>query len=201
MRVASLVLLAALLAGCAGAPDTTTTTTPAAPAPCTPTGLHEHASFAVYLDNQSVSWNNAAFAFPRTGTLAGHVHPPATHTLHMEGGRTCTDVGGFFRTALKSTLTNDSLTLDDVIHGGRSVHDGANGSLRFLVGEPDAAWRATPQNQRHYQPASNVTWREVDDLAPLQPYDGEYLLVTFGHPTDADVRWQELSIPTQTAAE
>jgi len=203
MRFALLVLVALVLAGCATPSESPATTTgaPAARGGCTPTGLHEHASYAVFIENQSVSWNNAVFAYPRAGSLAGHIHPPNGHVLHMEGRTTCVTVGSFFATALATNVSQDALTLDHVVHDGRTVKTGSEGRLRFFLGEPPAEWKNLSQSQRHYLPSSNVTWSEVPDLPDLQPHDGEYLLMTFGKESDAAIRWQELSIPSQTAAE
>lgn len=164
---------------------------------CSPTGEHEHASYGVFVNNQSISWLDNRFAFGQTGELAGHLHMPSAHTAHLEGD--CTTMGRFFRDALLTTLTDSELTLDDVIHGGASYRDGDGGALRFFIGETPAGWSF--RDTREYLPASNVTWREVDGIAALQPYDGQYFLVTFGYADDARIREQQLSIPAQDIAE
>lgn len=201
MRFVLLVLLALLSAGCASPSESPASGSPSARGGCTPTGLHEHASFAVFIQNQSISWNNPTFAFPRAGTLAGHIHPPNAHVLHMEGRTTCVTVGSFFASTLATNVTKEAVTLDHVIHDGRTVKTGADGRLRFFLGEPPAEWKNLSQSQRHYLPASNVSWSEVLDLPDLQPHDGEYFLITFGREPDDAIRWQELSIPPQTSAE
>ncbi len=147
---------------------------------CTPTGLHEHASFRVFVRNESVRWTDARWDFGRgNGRLAGHIHLPSDHTIHIEGGRTaCTTVASFFRFGLASELRTDHLTLDDEQHGGAAVVDGQGGDLRFFL-----------------QTAANATWREAPDLPQRQPRDGDYLLVTFGTEGAGDIAWQESSVP------
>lgn len=167
---------------------------------CTPTGKHEHASYAVFVDNSSVSWEYPEFYFDNgAGRIEGHIHRGASHTMHMEGTTTCTTVGRFFSTALLTRVTEDVLVLDRSSHQGASYQDGEGGELRFFLGKPSADWYdATP---RRYLPASQVNWTEAPDLPHHQPADGEYLLITFGNETDSDIRWQQMSIPIQVERE
>lgn len=145
---------------------------------CTPTGLHEHASYAVYVRNSSVSWNFPEFGFPRSGRLAGHLHLPAEHTIHLEGGTEhCTTFGRFFANALKSRLTPELLILDEEVHGGTSYADGENGDeLRFFLKKKGDNWTETP------------------DLPHYQPRDGDYMLVTYGAKSDGEIAWQQARI-------
>lgn len=166
---------------------------------CTPSGVpHEHASYAVFVDNNSVSWDYPQFAFPATGSLEGHIHQGASHTIHMEGGASsCTSIGRFLEKALLTRLAEDVIILDKPVHGGATYRDGSDGALRFFRGTPPDDRAAADR----YVPASDVDWTEIDDAAKAQPADGEYFLVTFGKETDAAIRWQQRSIPIQVERE
>lgn len=168
--------------------------------PCTPTGLHEHAAFSVYIHNESVVWSGPRWNYGAggAGSLAGHVHQPNSHTVHMESGTDCITLKSFFGTTLQTVVTTKELTLDEVDHGGRSVIDGEGGELRFFLGTP-IDWSL--EQNRSYVPASEVSWAEVTDLPQHQPRDGEYMLVTFGNEDDGAIAWQQLSIPIQNQSE
>lgn len=166
---------------------------------CTPNGLHEHASFAVFVHNTSISWDYPQFFFPTAGRYEGHVHAGAPHTLHMEGQTTCTTVERFFATALLTRVTEDVIILDTSHHAAASYRDGEGGELRFFLGKPPAEWNE--QTPKRYLASSQVNWTEAPDLPDHQPRDGEYLLITFGNESDAAIRWQQLSIPIQVERE
>lgn len=168
---------------------------------CTPNGLHEHASYAVFVNNNSVSWDYPAFYYPAAGRIEGHIHAGASHTLHMEGTTTCTTVTRFFDRALLTRVTEDVLVLDKSHHDAASYKDGEGGRLRFFIGEPTQEWKdATPR--RYVSAASpQVVWREEAALPHHQPRDGEYLLITFGSESDGAIAWQQQSIPIQVERE
>lgn len=166
-------------------------------APCTPTGGHEHAAFGVFVHNESVTWTSPAFNFPRAGSLAGHIHQPASQTIHMESPRDCITLGSFFSRTLQSDLSANEIQLDTVVHDGATYSEGDGGQLRFFLGTPPPDWDPA----RGYLPPSAVEWTEVPDLSGHQPRDGQYLLVTFGDESDEAIRQQQLSIAVPNASE
>ena len=196
--VVGVILLAAV--GVVAYYSTVGTPPSARTAECTPTGLHEHASYAVFVHNSSVSWEYPEFYYDNgAGRIEGHIHRGASHTMHMEGPTTCTTVGRFFTTALLTRVTEDVLVLDRSHHQGASYKDGEGGELRFFLGKPPAGW--SDERPVRYLAASQVNWTEVPDLPHHQPRDGEYVLITFGNESDAAIRWQQHSIPIQVERE
>lgn len=167
--------------------------------PCTPTGAHEHASFSVFASGQEYAWTGPQFNFGNAGSLAGHIHQPASHTIHMESGTTCITVASFFEQTLQSSLSKDSLTLDKVIHNGETFKASGDAKMRFFIGEPPTGWRDNATRQ--YLNATEVAWRELPDLPSHQPRDGEYFLVEFGNATDEVIRAHEMNIPRQDRSE
>lgn len=132
--------------------------------------VHEHATFALFVDGERVRFTDPAFDLSARGFLRGHLHAPDDALLHIEGAPGLT-LGEFMERALGARLQDGTLTLDAKVHAGRIVED-----VRLFVAGADGAWR------------------EVADADAHVPRDGERLLLTAGS-TQEEIGRQMMTVP------
>lgn len=141
---------------------------------------HTHAAFAVWVEGQQVPFTDPAFDLTLRGVQRAHLRVGDGYPgiLHLEGKPGLT-LAAAFKDAMGATLAEDTLTLDEAVHGGKTFQENATHRLRLLVA------------------GGSGDWAEVKPVTSFVPRDHDRLLISFGDERGAALAAQEASVPTR----
>lgn len=193
---AAVAVLALLLAGCASAPPPDGGPWPPGP-PGQPAAtlnlsrqfVHEHASFALWILGERVSFNHTDHDLSRVRNVTAHLHigeRDGEHVVHVEGPFP----GGVHDVALADFFR---------IHGIAFAHGAL--TLGTRGGHNGTAWNDTADRrwEVHVQPRDGA-WALAAEGPAHRLREGERVLVTFGAlPSQLDAQKESVPPPPSPA--
>lgn len=134
--------------------------------------IHEHATFALFVDGARVAYTDPVFDMSQRAFLRAHLHVPDQDVVHLEGTSGVT-MATLVERMLLGRLEPGRLVLDDVVHGGRVLEDNATHRLQLHVSK------------------AGGPWMRVHDVPGYPPRDLDRVLLTYGTGDPAEIARQQ----------